>query len=1036
MKKLYSAFLALFFSVLVTPLSAQIISISGVVTDENDEALPSVAVVVRGTEKVTATDFDGRYHIVDIPAGTYTVEFQVLGYARKEIPVTLVVGQSLTLNARLEPESNELDEVVVVGYGVQRRREVTGSIVKLDSRQLTDMPTPSFETAIQGKAPGVQVVTGSGIAGSGSVVRVRGIASISAGGDPLYVVDGIPITQDYFLKGNSGAMNNNPLASLNPEDIASVEILKDASATAIYGSRGSNGVVLITTKRGNQSRPGEMVFEFSTRVGVSQPTALPNMLNSEEYLQMFEEAWYNDQALYLTNPELFSSAPPTGPPALPGNISLEDARNTNTNWADEMTRLGVKQQYDFALGQNGTGYNYRIGLTYDNAQSYLTQNDYRRLGVRANGDINITKKIKLGITSSVMQGVNNRVDEGWSGGLGAAMSTALPIYPIYNDDGTYFSGGNNPVRLRELKDWQQRELRSINSATLSYNVSDNLFLNASGSYDFMQLVEDVYEPQELISSTHAGVAKRYPLQVSNWNMNATATYLFSVAEGHDFTVLAGTEFQERRQKNGNYFNPVDSSYTNEVVDATGPFFDNPELLDNLELNYSNQPGSGNTFASFFGRVNYQIHNKYLLQAVVRTDASSNFGPENRWGVFPSLGTGWIMSEESWLKENNTVSFLKLKASFGISGNAAIPDNQWRSTYGQNGNYFGSPITFQLIRENPTLKWEESQIFDAALEYGFLDDRITGEIAYYHKYTKDALLQVSLPRYQGFDTYWDNLGEILNTGVEFSITARPIVNTNFTWKIDFNAAYNYNEITSIGGYSEDAVSGGTNDTRVVVGKPVGTNFLVRFSHVDPATGRPVYLDINGNETFEWTPDDRVSVGKVLPDAVGGITNSFTYKNWDLSVLFVYSIGGQVYDSSSKRQLGVVSDWNMRTEIYDRWRQPGDEAKYPRLTRDPEVYGSNTPWINTDMWLHDADYLRLRNLTIGYNLPKTVSEKWGIDRCRISFIATNLFVITNYPGLDPEIARDFENATDRNMSVNITYLTPPQERTFSLALNVNF
>ncbi|NVK28262.1 MAG: TonB-dependent receptor [Flavobacteriia bacterium] len=1034
MKQLYSAVTLLLFSVLTTQLSAQ--SIKGVVTDEYNEPLPGVAVVVRGTDKSDVTDFNGMYEINGLEAGSYVVNFDVLGYVENQQGVDVAASGSATLNVKMEPSDNELDEVIVVGYGVQRKKEVTGSIVSLDSRQLTDMPTPSFETAMQGKAPGVQVVTGSGIAGSGSVVRIRGIASISAGGDPLYVVDGIPITQDYFLKGNSGAMNNNPLASLNPEDIESVEILKDASATAIYGSRGSNGVILITTKRGANSRPGEMNFEFSTRVGVGRPTAMPNMLNSEQYIQMYEEAWFNDQSLYLTNPELFSTPPPTGEPVFPGGISLAEAREVNTNWADEMTRMSVNQQYDFAVGQNGEGYNYRVGLTYDNNQSYLTQNNYQRLGARVNGDIHLTDKIKLGITSSIFQGLNNRVDEGWSGGLGAAMSTALPIYPIYNDDGTYFSGGNNPVRLRDLKDWQQREIRSINSAMLTYNVTDNLFLTASGSYDFMQLVEDIYEPQELIGTTHAGVAKRFPLQVRNWNVNATATYLYQAAEGHNFTFLAGTEFQERRQVNGNYFNPVDSSFTNEVTDAQGPFFTNPELLDQLELDYTNLPGSGNTFASFFGRVNYSIHDKYLFQAVVRADASSNFGPENRWGVFPSLGTGWVMSDEAFLYDNEVISFMKLKMSYGISGNAAIPNNQWRATYGQNGNYYGQPITYQLIRENPTLKWEESQIFDVALEYGFLDDRITGEIAYYYKYTTDALLSVQLPRYQGFDNYWDNLGEILNTGVEFSITARPVVTNTFSWKVDFNIAYNYNEITSIGGYSEDAVSGGTNDTRVVIGSPVGTNFLVRWSHVDPATGRPVYLDINGNETMTWTPDDRVAVGKVLPDAIGGITNSFTWNNWDLSFLFVYSLGGQVYDSSSKRQLGVVTDWNMRTEIFDRWTQPGDEATYPRLTRDPGVYGSNTPWINTDLWLHDADYLRLRNFTIGYNLPKSTIDSWGIDRFRVSFIATNVFVITNYPGLDPEIARDFENATDRNMSVNITYLTPPQERTFSLALNVNF
>ncbi len=280
MKKLYSASLAMLFSVLSAPLIAQ--SITGVVTDEYNEPTPGVAIVVQGTNQSALTDYNGTYTISGLEAGTYTLTFDMLGYEQKTASVDVPASGAATLNVQIEPSQNQLDEIVVVGYGVQRKKDVTGSIVSLSSRQLTDMPTPSFETAIQGKAPGVQVVTGSGIAGSGSVVRVRGIASISAGGDPLYVVDGIPITQDYFLRGNSGAMNNNPLASLNPEDIESVEILKDASATAIYGSRGSNGVILITTKRGNNARPGEMNFEFSTRVGISEPTAMPNMLNTED----------------------------------------------------------------------------------------------------------------------------------------------------------------------------------------------------------------------------------------------------------------------------------------------------------------------------------------------------------------------------------------------------------------------------------------------------------------------------------------------------------------------------------------------------------------------------------------------------------------------------------------------------------------------------------------------------------------------------------------------------------------------------------
>ncbi len=366
----------------------------------------------------------------------------------------------------------------------------------------------------------------------------------------------------------------------------------------------------------------------------------------------------------------------------------------------------------------------------------------------------------------------------------------------------------------------------------------------------------------------------------------------------------------------------------------------------------------------------------------------------------------------------------------------LPPNAWRSIYAVNNTgYNNSPIIYPSLLENPDLQWESATVFDIGLEYGLLEDRIVGEIAYYHKKSKDVFLSISPPRYNGSGTYWDHVGEILNEGVEFSITSRNLVG-EFQWTTNFNVAYNYNELVSIGGYSEDAVSGGTNDTRTVIGQPVGTNFLVRFSHVDQETGEPVYLDINGEETRTWDPKDRVAVGKVLPDAIGGITNTFRYKGFDLNFLFVYSIGGNIYDSSSKRQLGVVDEWNKTTQIFDRWQEAGDEATYAKLTLDAANLGSTTPWINTDLWLHDASYARLRNLTIGYTLSRQMVERMKLSSCRISFTGSNLLTFTNYPGIDPEIARDFENPTDRNMSPNISYLTPPQEKTFTFTINLTF
>ncbi len=989
--------------------------VTGVVSDKTGP-LPGVNILVEGTQLGAATNFDGSYEIKGLEAGkTYTVAYSFLGYTTVKRTFTLNKNQVLTLSILMQEETNRLDEVVVVGYGVQRKRDVTGSIVKLQTKDLTDMPSPSFETAIQGKAAGVQVITGSGLAGSGSVVRVRGIASISGSGDPLYVVDGIPITQDYFLQGNSGAMNNNPLATLNPNDIESVEVLKDASATGIYGSRGANGVILITTKKGKSP---EWTFNFSSRLGTSQPVALPNMLNTQEYLQLYKEAWTNDGRV--------------GVPVLPGGISWEDAQKVNTNWIDEVIRLGFKQNYNLSGGKQGKNYNIYGGISHDVNESYLIGNSFERTTGRLNISSDLSKKLKLSGNFSLAQGINNRVDEGWAGGLGAASSTALPYFPILSSDTNrvYFNGGTNPVRQRELRTWRNRELRSINNITLTYNPIKDLYITLNTNYDYMDLTEDNFFQAELLNVTgRDGDASRNTNRVHNYNAFLTANYTKQLNKDHRLSFLAGIEAQE----NYRLFSSIQDTT------LSGAFFENREALRDNPFTFQ-APANVTRFISAFARVNWNIKEKYIFQAVMRTDGSSNFGPDNRFGFFPSASAGWVLSEEDFLKNNRVINFMKLKTSFGIAGVAPPAADLWRVTFGVDSiiGYDGQPILYPNILNNPSLKWETSRIFDFGIENGFFEDRITTEIGYYYKYSTDVFLNVSLPGYAGFDNFFDNLATIYNQGVEFTLRSRNLVKGKLKWTTEFNISRNWNKITDISGYSEEAVSGGTNDTRVVVGSPVGTNFLVRHSHVDPATGRPVYLDINGNETFTWNPDDRVPVGSVLPDAIGGITNSFQYQNWDLSFLFVFTIGGNIYDSSSKRQLGTFDNdgWNKRTDIYDRWQRPGDIARYPRLSTTPETYGSGTPWINTDLWLHDASYARLRNLTLGYNLPKKLANKYKMNSCRLTFVATNILTFTRFIGLDPEIARDFENITDRNMSPNITYLTPPQEKTFNFGIDITF
>lgn len=1024
----------------MSQLAAQVIS--GTITDENGEPLPGASVIIKEQPTVGATsDFEGQYTLSGFKPGSFTLEFSFIGYETKQFPLEIAANGKRTITVRLAESNSQLDEVVVVGYGVQRKRDVTGSIVSLGSKDITETPTQSFETSIQGKAAGVQVITGSGLAGSGSVVRVRGVASISAGGDPLYVIDGIPITQDYFLKGSTGGMNNNPLATINPNDIESMEILKDAAATAIYGSRGANGVILITTKRGKQ---GGLKFNFNTSFGISEPTYTPEMLNSDEYLQLYEEAWVNDGN--------------TGTPDLPGAWSWEDAQRYNTDWVDQTIRTGFKQNYDFNVQKGTENYNFYAGLSYSNNQSYLEGNSYERLSGRINGDYRFSDKFKVGLSTSLSQGDNHRIDAGWSGGLGAAMSTALPYYPIYWDEeliasrgdtihkpGDYYTDngiGNNPVAAREMVTWKTREIRSISTINLNYSPTERLSFVASGSYDRMTLKEDKYYTYEYLrqveqnslSSVTDGRAERYPVVANNYNTFLTGAYDFKLKPKHNLKLMLGTEFQETKTKSY-YFQTADGGVTNQILNTSGPAYETGEA--NLSDFDSVNVTAHTRFMSYFGRLNYEYNKKYLLQLVLRSDGSSMFGPDNKYGFFPSLGAGWILSEERFLKGNRVINFAKLKASYGYTGNAALPRNdQFKSIVDVvGGAYNGQDIRYTRQLPNPDLQWETARVIDLSLEFGLYQDRITAQIAYYNKLSDGVFIGVELPGSEGVpELFYDNIAQIENYGYELQIKSRNLTR-GLIWTTDFNISRNINEVKDLGGYSPDAIFGGTNDTRVVVGEPVGVNYLVPFSHVDQETGRPVYIDKEGNETYTWDPNDRRIVGSILPDAIGGITNYFRYKNVDLSFLFVFTIGGDLYNSSAKRQLGRVDEWNKTPEIYDRWQQPGDEAEYAALTLDEANLGSNTAWINTDQWLQDASYMRLRNVILGYNLPRNVLSKAKISNARLTLTLTN--ILTFYPwNTDPEVARDFDNAADRNMSSNVTYLTPPQEKSYLIGLNVSF
>ena len=553
-------------------------TVSGFVTDQDGSPLSFSSVYVEEIQKGTSVDFEGKYEIEIKQTGTFNIVFSYIGYKSEKRTITFTTESAReVLNIQLKEESSYLEEAIVTGYSVDRRRDLTGTIVKIDAKDITDIPTPSFEAALQGKAAGVQITQGSGMAGSSSVVRIRGVGSISAGGDPLYVLDGIPVTQDYFIKGNSGGMNNNPLATLNPNDIESIEILKDAAATGIYGSRGSNGVILITTKKANKTG---ISYDFTSRIGFSTPTALPRMTDTDSYLLLYQEAWENDGNVGL--------AP------LPGGISWEDAINNNTNWINETVGIGVKNAYSYSVKYKNEDFNIYSNISYDINDSYLIGNSYERLSGRLNCDYKYSDRLTISGNLSRSTGTNNRIDGAWSGGLGEAMSTALPIYPIFINDSSYFQGASNPVRTRDLKQWTNIERRDIYNLSAIYRINDKMYLKGSASQDLMNFQEDIYIPQLLNPFfNHSGQANRYNTRIENQNINLISGYSDNDIFNNKYSFLVGYEYQKSQ-------NQYSSISTNNVL---GPINQLSDLDTTIELS---TPSSRYAFLSYFTRGKYNI----------------------------------------------------------------------------------------------------------------------------------------------------------------------------------------------------------------------------------------------------------------------------------------------------------------------------------------------------------------------------------------------------------------------------------------------
>ncbi len=1029
----------------LTTALAQTGNIKGNILDENGEPAFAVTVYIKELNKGVTSDFEGNYDLTNIPAGTYHILFRFVGY--KEIVKTVqATNGTVSLPViELEQTNEMIEEVVVVGYGTTLQRDVTGSIARVKAEDLENVVTPSFEQSIQGRAAGVQITSANGVAGAPVKVNIRGSNSISAGSEPLYVIDGIPMTSGSFDPGSLGS-GSNALTDLNPDDIESIEILKDAAATAIYGSRGANGVVLITTKKG---KVGKTKFNVSYYSGAIEATRKLDLLNATEMLALRNRA----RAEAGKDPETATTVLANVNNGDQWTRAMADsfALLGGTNWVDQMIRTG--NIHNLSVNATGGSENllFYYGGTYRKEEGFLVGNDYERVNGRINLENKASERLKIGMTVGLTFSENGRVRTGDAGGLGWAQQM-MPYIPVYDENGDLFNPAGNPLWYIENQTFTSNGFRSLSNIYLDYKVLDKVKFRSEFGYDYFNQVEFEFNPRNPFDPNSSASSWDRRTNVKNWTTNNFFTFSDTVGENSVVDALLGMAVQ--------------NSYT-VGVGLNGYNFVNDFLQNPGTASSDNQGGyayeTGYGFVSYFTRLNYKLKDKYLFSFSLRNDGSSRFGSNSRYGWFPAISGGWILSDEDFLKESKKIEFLKLRASYGFAGNAEIGDFASLGYYVPTNGYAGQNGTAPAQLPNQDLTWEKSKQFDVTLDYAFVNNRIYGNLTYYSKKSYDLLMFLALPTSSGFPGIWQNVGALQNSGVEFTLSTKNL-SKKLMWSTDFNIAFNRNRVVDVSGLPPDAFeSGQPGEGRVVIGESAGIHYVVRSAGVqetngqltaynvdgtiqadqdgnpvmnDVNAGTELYYDLNGNHmtfanpTGDFYGDNRVAVGNPVPKFIGGMTNNFKYKNFDLNILLSFVYGNTIYDDPAKSQIGLYKSVNQRNEIENSWNADNSSSTIPSLNQ--YVTG-----VNSDRWIYDASYIRLRSLSLGYSLSKKKCNKLKIQSARIFVNGSNLFILTKFPGWDPEVLRNVEpNSQAGNVSFAGPSYQTPQARMVTAGIKLGF
>ncbi len=1005
--------------------------IQGQVVNEKAEPLPGVNVLIKGTSIGTATDVNGKY-VLDIENENVVLIFSFIGYETQEVSV----GNRSVLNVTMSPDVKALEEVVVVGYGTVNKRDLTGSIGSVSGDQLKEVPITSLEQGIQGKVAGVHVTQASSAPGGGITLRVRGGTSINAGNEPLYVIDGFPVYNDASMLPSTvdEGVPPNPLASINPNDIESIEVLKDASATAIYGARGANGVVIITTKRG---KPGRPTITYESYYGIQEVAKRYEMMNAEEFATSVNElAERKGHAPYLPSPESWE--------------------NNDTDWQDLIFQRAPVQNHQISLLGGDESMQYALSGNYYDQEGIVKNSGFKRYSFRVNLDKRINDRFKIGNNLSINRSVTNAIvtngeNSPSNGIIGAALSM-LPILPVRDPDGNYVFANyadnystrlaprdnDNPVALTTDYFDEMISDRVIGNIFGEYKILDGLTFNVSFGTDVVKSHREVY----FTRNTYYGGVKNeggyartgYSEKTSFLNENVLR-YTRSFGNIHDLDLTFAYTWQNEMYKSHSM---VNINFITDIMQNAGIETGNRE--GGPSINASEQRSD---IVSWVGRVNYIFHDRYLFTATGRMDGSSKFGTGNKWGFFPSAAFAWRISDEAFLANSRTFSDLKLRLSYGVTGNAEI--GSYRSLAGLDDvrySFNGSPVIGFVPNSlgNPDLKWETTRQFDVGLDVGLFDNRVSMTMDYYIKNTDDLLLEITLPISSGFTRALKNSGSVQNKGIELGINGK-VLDRAFKWETNFNISANRNKVIDLG--ESDRFFGAElpvkfiSATLVQEGYPLGAYYGWKVAGVirdeaDLEAYKPGgeigdYKFVDVDDDGKIGADDRMVLGNPYPDFIYGWSNNFSYKNFSLNVFFQGVEGMDVLNINLIRFENLALKVNnTKRRFTERWTPENPDAKFPKFGPGGQAVPANE--MNSTV-VEDGSHLRLKAVTLGYTVPLKSKH---INNLKFYFTGRNLFTITNYTGYNPEVNSRGQN----NVNRNIDWGSYPLDRTYLLGLNVSF